>query len=104
MIFLLLCVAIFITVRLSWRWHNTFLTPWAVYTIAWLGMFAIYALGWIDFTPIRSDTWLILIGSLAMYWLGAFIALSRKKYPDAKLSMPDATTWFGGVDLKRYGR
>jgi oligosaccharide repeat unit polymerase len=104
MIFVLLCAAIYMTVRLSWRWHNTFLTPWAIYTIAWLGMFALYALGWLDFIPVSSDTWLILIGSLASYWLGAFLALGRTRYSDTKLILPDAATWFDGVNLKRYGR
>ncbi len=103
MVFLTLILSIAAVAFLSSRLHNTLLSPWGIYSLAWLGMFALYALDWVSFVPIRIETWTVLIGSLITYGLGASIALvswNRKR----QTTMPAPDTWFEGVDLAMYGR
>ncbi|CAG0939476.1 hypothetical protein BROC_00658 [Candidatus Brocadiaceae bacterium] len=101
MVFLLFASCIFIVARISQSLHNTILTPWSVYVLAWLGMLAVYSLDWITFIPIEWDTWVVLFGSLSFYLAGSIIAF-RAWHSHDRPVIPNVAHWFSNVNLSAY--
>ena len=81
---------------LSRRLHRTVLTPWATYTMAWLGLIGVHSLEWVHFIPISSQAWLMLIGSLASYLAGVGLVFAVKPV-GLPMSLPPRERWFAGI-------
>ena len=100
MIFAACLVLMTAVVLLSRRVHRTVLAPWSIYTVVWLGLIGLHSLNWIHFTPISSQTWLMLLGSLGSYLAGAGLVFAVKPVAVA-MSLPPRERWFSGVTFPR---
>ena len=98
MIFSTCLVSIAAVALLSRRVHRTVLSPWAIYTIVWLGLIGVHSLEWVHFIPISARTWFMLLGSLASYLAGAGLLFAVKPTGVA-MSLPAKERWFAGVNF-----
>jgi oligosaccharide repeat unit polymerase len=59
----------------KWIFRDYF-SPFSIYGTSWLSLFGFYSLGWIEYISIKTSTWLILGGTLVLFWAGTWVAAS----------------------------